>query len=172
MTSLPARPQYKERRENTSSTSFVFTDCFIWSVHSGKSTVLSIMARTSRAFKKCVDPCPRYLTHTNFASFVWAMSRHAMSSRGQSAYTVSCERRRMWSWGSHLNLADELERELSFRARRPRTKRWIVMMRSFWHHPIQRLVLCWVMPRKSKRCLRARKLRLNPLSPPALCMTS
>ncbi len=33
MTSLPACPQYKGRRKNTSSTSFVFTDCFVWSVH-------------------------------------------------------------------------------------------------------------------------------------------
>ncbi len=59
-----------------------------------------------------------------------------------------------------------------FRVRRPRTRVscWIVMMRSFWHHQIQRLVLCWVMPRKSRRCLRVRKLRLNPLNPPALHM--
>ncbi len=82
--------------------------------------------------------------------------------------------RRMKSWGSQLDLADELERELSFDMHRPRTRAscWIVMMRSFWHHPIQRLVLCWVMPRKSRRCLRVRKLRLNPLNPPALRMTS
>ncbi len=33
-----------------------------------------------------------------------------------------------------------------FRARRPRMRVscWIVTMRSFWHHQIQRLVLCWV----------------------------
>ncbi len=61
-----------------------------------------------------------------------------------------------------------------FRARRPRTSVscWNVTMRSFWHHQIQRLVLCWVMPSKSRRCLRAKKLRLNPLNPPALHMTS
>ncbi len=29
ITSLPARPQYKGRRENTSSTSFIFTDWFV-----------------------------------------------------------------------------------------------------------------------------------------------
>ncbi len=59
-----------------------------------------------------------------------------------------------------------------FRARRPRTRVscWIVTMRSFWHQQIQRLVLCWVMPRKSRRCLRVRKLRLKPLNPPALHM--
>ncbi len=43
-----------------------------------------------------------------------------------------------------------------------------MMMRSLWHHLIPRLVLCWVMPRKSRRCLRVRKLRLNSLKPPAL----
>ncbi len=61
-----------------------------------------------------------------------------------------------------------------FRVHRPKTRAscWIVMMWSFWHHQIQRLVLCWVMPRKSRRCLRVRKLRLNPLNPPALHMMS
>ncbi len=60
------------------------------------------------------------------------------------------------------------------RTRRPRTKVscWMMMMRSLWHHLIQRLVLCWVMPRKSRRCLRAKKLRLSPLNPSALRMTS
>ncbi len=65
-----------------------------------------------------------------------------------------------------------------FRVRRPRTRVscWIVTMRSFWHRQIQRLVLCWVMPSKSRRCLRARKLnkiRDWTLSiVPALHMTS
>ncbi len=42
-------------------------------------------------------------------------------------------RRRIKSWGSQLDLADELERELSFDVHRPRTRAscWIVMMRSF-----------------------------------------
>ncbi len=42
-------------------------------------------------------------------------------------------RRRMKSWRSQLDLADELEKELSFDVHRPRTRasRWIVMMRSF-----------------------------------------
>ncbi len=41
---LTARLQYKGRRENTSSTSFVFTDCFVWSMHSGKSTVFYLLS--------------------------------------------------------------------------------------------------------------------------------
>ncbi len=50
------------------------------------------MASTSKAFKKCVDLCPRYLTPDDTHDccvFVWAKSTHAMSLRGQSACTVS-----------------------------------------------------------------------------------
>ncbi len=59
MTSLPARPQYKGRRENTSFTYFVFTDCFVWSVYSGKSTVFyqlswRALARRFRSVWICV----------------------------------------------------------------------------------------------------------------------
>ncbi len=146
------------------------------------------MASTSKAFKKCVDPCPRYLTPDNTRSlrlFVWAKSTHAMSLRGQSACTVSCS---LWESsvlicpsfrgkrGSRLLPAIRYpllprhggdwnrgvrswiwpmswRRTAPFRVRRPKTRVscWIVMMRSFWHQ-IQRLVLCWVMPRKSRRC--------------------
>ncbi len=44
MTSLMARSQYKGRRKNTSSTSFVFTDCFDWSMLSGKCTVFYLLS--------------------------------------------------------------------------------------------------------------------------------
>ncbi len=86
------------------------------------------------------------MTHTIFASFVWAKSTHAMSLRGKSACTVNLfsmkklrsrlslfsrkegqpsasrdsgpttaeARRRMKSWGSQLDLADELERDRPF----------------------------------------------------------
>ncbi len=40
-------------------------------------------------------------------------------------------RRKIKSWGSQLDLANELERELSFDVHRPRASCWIVMMRSF-----------------------------------------
>ncbi len=84
MTSLPARPQYKGRRENTSSTSFVLTDCFVWSVQSGKSTVFSLLswralARRLRSVWIRVLVIWHPMTHTIFASFVWAKSTHAMS---------------------------------------------------------------------------------------------
>ncbi len=42
---------------------FVFTDWFVWSVHSGKSTFFSLSWRAlARRLRLCVDPCPRYLT--------------------------------------------------------------------------------------------------------------
>ncbi len=167
------------------------------------------MASTSKAFKRCVHPCPRYLTpddthdlcifclgeehardvlkgaiclHCEFFSMRKLRSRLSLFSRkeGQpsasrgSRPTVAEARRGMSSWGSQADLADELERGFPSCARRPRTRVscWIMMMRSRLHHLIQRLVLCWVMPRKSRRCLRAKKLRLSPLNPPALCMMS
>ncbi len=76
------------------------------------------------------------------------------SASHDSGPTAAKAQRRMKSWGSQLDLADELERDRPFlRASVPRTRVscWIVMMQSFWHHQIQLLVLCWVMPRKSRR---------------------
>ncbi len=106
------------------------------------------MASTSKAFKKCVDPCPRYLTpddthdwcvfclgeghtrdvlegaiclHCERFSMKKLRSHLSLFSRkeGQpsasrnSGLTVAEARRRMKSWGSQVDLADELERELS-----------------------------------------------------------
>ncbi len=52
------------------------------------------------------------------------------ASRG-SGPTVAEARRGMFSWGSQAELADELERGLFSRARRPRTRvsGWMMMMR-------------------------------------------
>ncbi len=64
MTSLPARPQYKGAPGKYVILFFVFNDCFVWSVHStGKNNFFTVtMASTSKAFRRCVHPCPRYLT--------------------------------------------------------------------------------------------------------------
>ncbi len=142
--SLPARPQYKGRRENTLSSSFVFTDCFVWSVQSGKSTVFSLLSW--RALARCIRSVwilVLVIWHPIFASFVWARSTHAMSLRGKSKCTVSlflwkssalvCPSFRgkrgslllpaIWDpplprhggeWNSQLDLADELERDHPF----------------------------------------------------------
>ncbi len=107
------------------------------------------MASTSKAFKRCVHPCPRYLTpddthdlcvfclgeehardviegaicvHCELFSMRKLRSRLSLFSRkeGQpsasrgSRPTVAEARRGMSSWGSQADLADELERGLSF----------------------------------------------------------
>ncbi len=94
MTSLPVRPQYKGAPGKYVILFFVFSDCFVWSVHSnGKNDFLLLLWRALA--RRLRDVCIRVLviwhlmTHTIFASFVWARSTHAMSSRGQSACTVS-----------------------------------------------------------------------------------
>ncbi len=175
---------------------FVFTDWSVWrNVHSGRNTVFLYLSwrALARRLRLCVDPCPRYLTpddtHTIFASFVWARSTHAMSLRGEFACTVHSRLVPLFKergvavcfprFGTHRCRGTEAIEIAGFavgygrwvrEGPRTRVSCWIVTMRSFWHHQIQRLVLYWVMPRKSRRCLRARKLRLNPLNPPALHM--
>ncbi len=103
------------------------------------------MASTSKAFKKRVDPCPRYLTpddthtclgkeharnvleekicvHCELFSMKKLRSRLSLFSRkeGQpsasrdSGPTAAEARRRMKSWGSQLDVADELERDRPF----------------------------------------------------------
>ncbi len=107
------------------------------------------MASTSKAFKRCVHPCPRYLTpddthdlcvfclgeehardvlegaicvHCEFFPMRKLRSRLSLFSRkeGQpsasrgSRPTVAEARRGMSLWGSQADLADELERGLSF----------------------------------------------------------
>ncbi len=53
------------------------------------------MASTSKAFRRCVHPCPRYLTPDDthdLCVFCWARSTHAMFSRERSACIVSFSR--------------------------------------------------------------------------------
>ncbi len=165
------------------------------------------MASTSKAFKRCVDPCPRYLTPDDthdLCVFCWRGARTRFPRGGnlralwaffyekapltpvplfkEGGVAVCFPRFRTHRyWGTKENEivgfaggSGRWVREGAFlsRAIRPRTRAncWIMMMRSLWHHLIQWLVLCWVMPRKSRRCLRARKLRLSSLNPPALRM--
>ncbi len=74
---------------------FVFTDWSVWSVHSGRNTVVLYLSwralvRRSRSVWIRVPAIWHPMTHTIVASFVWgrgAMS--AMSLRGQSACIVS-----------------------------------------------------------------------------------
>ncbi len=80
-------PQYKCRRENTSSAfssslTGLFEACRVNLVRVQFSN--STMASTSKAFR-IWHP----MTHTTVASFVWAWSTHAMSLRGRFACIVS-----------------------------------------------------------------------------------
>ncbi len=71
-------------------------------------------------------------------------------------------RRKIKSWGSQLDLANELERELSFDVHRPSASCWIVMMRSFWHHPIQRQVLCWTYAQEEQEMFEGEEVETEP----------
>ncbi len=107
------------------------------------------MVSTSKALKKCVDPCPRYLTPDDTHNHcVFCVGEEHARNLLEGAICVHCELfsmkklcsclslfsrkegqpssshdsgptaaeawRRIKSWGSQLDLADELERELSF----------------------------------------------------------
>ncbi len=106
------------------------------------------MASTSKAFRKCVNPCPRYLTpddthdccvfclgiehardvfegavcvHCERLPMRTLRSRLSLFSRKEGQPSASRDlsptaaeaRRRMKSWGSQVDLADEFEGELS-----------------------------------------------------------
>ncbi len=198
-------PQYKCRREITSSAFFVFTDWSVWrNVHSGRNTVFLYLSwrALARRLRLCVDPCPRYLTPDDTHDrCVFCLGEEHARDVFEGAICVHCEklrsrlslfsrkegqpsasrdsiptaaeaRRRLKSRGSQLDMADELEKDRPFSRASAENESELLDCDDaiFWHHQIQRLVLCWVMPRKSRRCLRVRKLRLNPLNPPALHM--
>ncbi len=74
---------------------FVFTDWSVWSVHSGRNTVFLYyqMASTSKAFKKCVDPCPRYLTPDDTHDCcVFCLGEEHARDVLEGAICVHCER--------------------------------------------------------------------------------
>ncbi len=63
MTSLPARPQYKGRRENTSFASSSSLTVFFEACILVRVQFFSLSWRAlARRLRFCVDPCPRYLT--------------------------------------------------------------------------------------------------------------
>ncbi len=160
------------------------------------------MASTSKAFKRCVHPCPRYLTpddthnlcvfclgeehardvlegaicvHCECFSMRKLRSRLSLFSRkeGQpsasrgSRPTVAEARRGMSSWGSQAELADELERGLSFLRSSAANEGELLDdddAISLTSSSIQRLVLCLVMPRKSREILRGEEAEAEPRS--------
>ncbi len=73
---------------------------------SGKSTVfLSTMASTSKAFRKCVDPCPRYLTPDDTHDCcVFCLGMEHARDVFEGAVCVHCERLPMRTLRSRLSL--------------------------------------------------------------------
>ncbi len=76
------------------------------------------MASTSKAFRKCVDPCPRYLTpdDTHDCCVFWLGMEHARNVL-EGAVCMHCERFSMRKLRSRLALdmseSEEVETELS-----------------------------------------------------------
>ncbi len=169
-------PQYKCRRENTSSAfssslTGLFEACRVNLVRVQFSN--STMASTSKALGSVwirVLVIWHPMTHTTVASFVWAWSTHAMSLRGRFACivsgslwgssalacpsfsrkegqpsasrdlrpTVAEARRRIKSWGSQLNVADELERDRPF-SRVGREREWAA---GLWWCDLSDIIRC------------------------------
>ncbi len=116
MTSLLARPHYKRAPGLYIILFFVFTDCFVWSVHSdGKNYFLqAIMASTSKAFKSCVDPCPCYLTLDDTHNLcVFCLGEEHARNVLEEAICVHCEHFSMKKLRSRLSLFLRKERQLS-----------------------------------------------------------
>ncbi|KAI2647461.1 Uronate isomerase [Labeo rohita] len=146
--SLPARPQYKRAPVEQDGLFFVFTDFLSGVCKTVRDTFYLIMASTSKAFRKCADPCPRFLTPDDTHDLcVFCLGEEHARDILEGAVCVHCERfpmkklrsrlslfsreegqppvsrssgpsaaearRKMSSWGSQVDLADELKKGLS-----------------------------------------------------------
>ncbi|KAL0159706.1 hypothetical protein M9458_043431, partial [Cirrhinus mrigala] len=146
--SLPVQPEYKRTLVEQDGLFFVFTDSLSGVCITGKRFLFIKMASTSKTFKRCADPCPRYLTpddthnlcvyclgeehahdvlegaacvHCELFSMKKLRSRLSLFSRGEgqppvprgSGPSAAEARRKMSSWGSQADLADELKKRLS-----------------------------------------------------------
>ncbi len=125
-------------------------------------------------FSREQSACTEFFSMRKLRSRLSLFSRkegQPSASRG-SRPTVAKAQRGMSSWGSQEDLADELERGLSFSRSSAANEGEMLddddAISLTSSDPAACALL--VMPRKSRRCLRAKKLRLSPLSPPALRM--
>ncbi len=100
--------QYKCRREHTSSAfssslTGLFEACRVNLVRVQFSN--STMASTSKAFRKCVDPCPRYLTPDDTHDCcVFCLGMEHARDVLEGAVCVRCERLSMRKLSSRLSL--------------------------------------------------------------------
>ncbi len=106
-------PQYKCRREDTSSAfssslTGLFEACRVNLVRVQFSN--STMASTSKAFRKCVDPCPRYLTPDDTHDCcVFCLGMEHACDVLEGAVCVRCERLSMRKLSSRLSLFSRKE---------------------------------------------------------------
>ncbi len=106
-------PQYKCRREDTSSAfssslTGLFEACRVNLVRVQFSN--STMASTSKAFRKCVDPCPRYLTPDDTHDCcVFCLGMEHARDVLEGAVCVHCERLSMRKLSSRLSLFSRKE---------------------------------------------------------------
>ncbi len=100
-------PQYKCHREDTSSAfssslTGLFEACRVNLVRVQFSN--STMASTSKAFRKCVDPCPRYLTPDDTHDCcVFCLGMEHARDVLEGAVCVHCERLSMRKLSSRLS---------------------------------------------------------------------
>ncbi len=176
---------------------FVFTDWSVWrNVHSGRNTFFlylswRALARRSRSVWIRVLVIWHPMTHTIVASFVWAMvcelfsmrklrSRLSLFSRkeGQpsasrdSVPTAAEARRRLKSRGSQLDMADELEKDHPFSRVSAENESELLDCDDaiFLTSSDSAVSALLGYAQEEQEMLRVRKLRLNPLNPPALHM--
>ncbi len=106
-------PQYKCRREDTSSAfssslTGLFEACRVNLVRVQFSN--STMASTSKAFRKCVDPCPRYLTPDDTHDCcVFCLGMEHARDVLEGAVCVRCERLSMRKLSSRLSFFSRKE---------------------------------------------------------------
>ncbi len=106
-------PQYKCRREDTSSAfssslTGLFEACRVNLVRVQFSN--STMASTSKAFRKCVDPCPRYLTPDDTHDCcVFCLGMEHARDVLEGAVCVHCERLSVRKLSSRLSLFSRKE---------------------------------------------------------------
>ncbi len=106
-------PQYKCRREDTSSAfssslTGLFEACRVNLVRVQFSN--STMASTSKAFRKCVDPCPRYLTPDDTHDCcVFCLGMEHAREVLEGAVCVHCERLSVRKLSSRLSLFSRKE---------------------------------------------------------------
>ncbi|KAL0169000.1 hypothetical protein M9458_037222, partial [Cirrhinus mrigala] len=113
--SLPVRPQYKRTLVEQDGLFFVFTDSLSGVCSKTVRDLFSwkTMASTSKAFRKCADPCPRYLTPDDTHDLcVFCLGEEHAHDVLEGAVCVHCELFPMRKLRSRLSLFSREEGQL------------------------------------------------------------